>query len=867
MLRTFAATSDETQPLTLGVPFATAQLTHAGTARLVDATGRETNCQIHPLAHWSDGSIKWLLVDAVLSRWPAGENSCELRVDSCSRQGDGARSPNGRPLTCVELGDHSIVDTGTIRFRIAGARSEVSVNDESGGPNSDSWTIGMVFRDRRGRRREIHVERSTVETRGPLRTTVLLEGVVRRARGLRFRCRLCFFAGTGLMRIRFTLHNSNRARHRGGLWDLGDAGSMLFRELSLEVCSRVSQTRAIWTAEPDQSPQRADDACVAIYQDSSGGENWHSPNHVNRDGRVPCRRRGYEVRTALSTTSGLRASPTMSMVAGERAVAAVIPGFWQNFPKLLVAEPGVLRMGLFPEEWDDLHELQGGEQKTHTVWLRFGNAEETTVGSLAWVHRPPRAAADPRWIASSGAVTPFITADESPDEQLPTLRQGAIHGDESLLARRETIDEYGWRHYGETYADHENAYYTGVKPVVSHYNNQYDLLYGALLAWLGTGKPAWLDLAEPLARHVIDIDMYRTSRDRSCYAGGLFWHTDHYLDAASATHRSFSRTNLPGDGRAYGGGPTNEHNYATGLLHFHYLTGDPDALRTVIDLADWVVRMDDGHRNVLGLIDEGSTGWATMGDDFGESVPARGPANSINVLLDGWLATGQRRYLDLAEVFIRRVIHPNDDIEGRGLLNFEYCWSYTLFLSALARYLDVKSEAGELDSMYAYAQAVLLRYAEWMERHERPYFDRPEEMQFPTETWAAQELRKANVLRLASRHATGATRAALLRRGDELAERAWADWSRFSTRFATRPVAILLTEGVRDASFRSSTPPAECTRRPWAGQSSPEQFVPQKRKVFEQLRTAGGVAGALACMFNPKTYVRLALLVLRGQLR
>src|SRR5262249_24536074 len=43
----------------------------------------------------------------------------------------------------------------------------------------------------------------------------------------------------------------------------------------------------------------------------------------------------------------------------------------------------------------------------------------------------------------------------------------------------------------------------------------------------------------------------------------------------------------------------------------------------------------------------------------------------------------------------------------------------------------------------------LLRYAGRMPGHEVPYFEHPEKLEFPTEVWAARELRRANVLRLA----------------------------------------------------------------------------------------------------------------------
>ena len=114
-------------------------------------------------------------------------------------------------------------------------------------------------------------------------------------------------------------------------------------------------------------------------------------------------------------------------------------------------------------------------------------------------------------------------------------------GSNSFFARREVIDEYGWRNYGEIYADHEAAYYNGPRPVVSHYNNQYDVVYGTLFHFLRTGGRRWFELAAPLARHVIDIDIYHTDRDKSAYNRGLFWHTFHYVDVDTGTHRSYPR--------------------------------------------------------------------------------------------------------------------------------------------------------------------------------------------------------------------------------------------------------------------------------------------------------------------------------------
>ena len=71
------------------------------------------------------------------------------------------------------------------------------------------------------------------------------------------------------------------------------------------------------------------------------------------------------------------------------------------------------------------------------------------------------------------------------------------------------------------------------------------------------------------------------------------------LDASTATHRSYASANRPSPISSYGGGPGAEHNYTSGLLLYHYLTGDRRAREAVIQLSDWVIAMDDGAQTVL----------------------------------------------------------------------------------------------------------------------------------------------------------------------------------------------------------------------------------------------------------------------------
>lgn len=831
------------QPIAVGVPFPKGRLLGPNSLALRDPAGEASEAQATVLARWSDGSVKWVLLDSVLDS--VGRGRAGWTIDDR----EAADSSRERPSLVRERPDSIEIDAGAATFRI-GRHSPAGLTRATvGGVDLlDEEGLRILLTDAGGGRGRALVERVDVEARGPIRATVRLEGRFEGRAPCRYVARLCFFAGTGLVRVRFTLHNPNRARHPGGLWDLGDPGSILFRDLTLELGLSRAPTRLDWTRGPGATPEGgAPEAGFEIYQDSSGGENWRSRNHVNRDDRVPVSFRGYRLRHGGREETGLRASPTLSVRGRDGDVHAAIPEFWQQFPKAIEADGRHLRLRLFPGQFGDLFELQGGERKSQAAWFHFGPpGGRPGGGPLDWVHRPARVHARPGWYAASGAVPRLEPSSLEPSDRLEALLAGVVDEGRGFAARREGIDEYGWRHFGEVYADHEQEYYDGPMPAVSHYNNQYDLVLGLLLQYLRGGDPRWFDLADPLARHVVDIDIYHTDRDRAAYNGGLFWFTDHYKDARTCTHRTYSRRNArPGD-RSYGGGPSSNHNFTTGLLLHHYLTGSPESRDAAIGLADWVLRMDDGRRNVLGLIDDGPTGLASMTGTPDYHGPGRGSGNSINALLDAWLLAGDRRHLDGAEGLIRRSIHPDDDIAVRDLLDVEKRWSYTVFLAALARYLDVKAEAGELDVHAAYARVALLAYARWMLEHEAPYFDRPEALEFPTEAWAGQEFRKANVLRLAAEHADEPLRSDLARRGDELAERAWADLLRFESRTSARGAALLMVEGSLDASFRSR-PPRPAPRPPVGHDfGAPGTFIPQKARVLARLKGARGMAGALA---------------------
>jgi hypothetical protein len=699
-----------------------------------------------------------------------------------------------------------------------------------------SFGSNFLVTNRRGQSISPILDRWQVESVGPVRLTMSAQGTFTGMRGLRLRLRESFFHGTGLVRLEVTLHNSQRARHRGGLWDLGDRGSTLFEDLSLYLLLPSDSKRTFACSTGDgKECQFTERVEFNLYQDSSGGENWRSLNHVNRNGKNVCRMRGYVMRTGDLQSTGYRASPTICVSTGESLVAAAFPEFWQTFPKAISLTENRLRLAFFPQEFDDLFELQGGEQKTHTVWLKFGEATGLNgprgCQQLEWVHRPMRVQIASDWYEASGALPIPLTSLGGHGTHLELILDEATCGPNSIPTNREKVDEYGWRNYGDVFADHEQLHYRGAEPLVSHYNNQFDMLCGFLIHYLRTGNQNWWEWGHSLARHILDIDIYHTTEDKSAYNGGLFWFTDHYLHARTSTHRTYSRHNRTSKRHSYGGGPSPEHNFTTGLLLHYCLTGNSDSRDAVLSLAEWVIAMDDGRRTIFGWIDDSPTGRAT-GSECGRRI-GRAAGNSINALLDAWLLSGSHRYLDFAENLIQRCIHPSDNVESLNLLDVESHWSYTVFLRAVLKYLDAKEQAGQLDTSYEYARLSVRRFAMWMLQHEIPYFDQIEKLEFPTEAWAAQEFRKANVLRLAARLFDEPTRTNLLNRGNELGDRAWSDLLRFETRASARALAIVMIEGLLDCTLRSWRVAQETSNGHVSSNefSEPIAFVSQLQRV------------------------------------
>lgn len=804
------------EPITFGIPLPAGVVSSVESVGAESATGRALDVQVRALDTWPDGSVRWALIDV---QGDSDHDAGGFQVTL----GAPRRATSGPALRVSTSGGGVRVDTGLGVFEVsAGGPFPFSRVEVAGREPIDAARSGLAVNEG-GRTHEYRVSGVDVLEAGPVRAELAVRAVAHgepTGSPVEVFARLELFAGSATARLGITLRNPRRAHHAGGHWPLGDPGSVDLASAILRLALAGEAVVVRCAAEHGQGLEEMR-LPFELHQESSGGERWNGPAHRDRHGRVPLRFRGYRLRSGDALREGLRASPIVAVEQGETHLAVAMPQCWENAPRAIRVEADRIEVGLFPAQHGAPFELQGGEQKTHEVVVAFAR-DAVSDPPLAWVHDPQIAGPPPEWCCDTGAV-PFLRPASEDAPAYRDLVVPALDPEHGFFAKREAADEYGWRHFGDVPADHESAFQPDGRTLVSHYNNQYDVLLAFGTWFLRTGDVRWFRLMRDLARHVVDVDIYHTTEDKAAYGGGMFWHTYHYVDAGTATHRTYP----PGGGAS--GGPSAEHNYNAGLMLHWFLTGDRASRDAAVDLGWWVVRMDDGRRTPFRWLAGGPTGLASASGSMDYHGPGRGGGNSILACLIARRLSGNRRFDDKAAELIRRCIHPADDIDARQLLDAERRWFYTVFLQALGDYLFDKAERRELDATFAHAHASLLHYARWMAAHERLYLDHPEGLEHPTETWAAQELRKADVFLWAAWFSAGDDRARFLERAWFFRDAALTTLAGMPTRRFTRPLVLALrhvrmTWFERQAGRELPEPP----RPPAPDTAPPVRFTPQR---------------------------------------
>ena len=797
-------------PVSFGIPIAKGLLKDEGSIMLNTEWGSLPYAG-QTLSRWSDQSIRWFLIDTQIDL--SSNSNLQIKIDKiCDRESKKNKTFKNIGSFQFSKRDNEIQSrfnkNSIFKLPFLGTEIEnerfnfqsiiqLTVSDEKVIlPKIESWEI---------------------EYSNHFRDTLLIKGMfgenTKKTLGIRFNCRIHRFKDKKYHKAEFTLLNTRPAVHPRGAWDLGDDNSFFFKDLSIKF---VKVKGEIYYAENiiENSGLTKADSDIQIYQGSSGLPNWKSKTHINKDSEIPIKINGYTVKCdeKYSIKEKSRAFPIIyHHLEGEKeGFFCFSDNFWQNFPKTISSKNREVTLGLFPKEFGDLFELQPGEQKTHTFYYGFEDAQKVVAlaQSLAYPLIPEYDCAEISKTLTRPRPLPLnkINHEKKVIRKYDNYVKNVVEGSNSFKSKNLIVDEFGWRNFGDVFADHESVLNKDADGFVSHYNNQYDVIKGLLFQYLRTSDIRYYNLSVEMADHVCDVDIYHTDGDKYQYNHGLFWHTDHHLDAYTSTHRTISKRHSEfKPDWAFGGGPFPEHNYATGLIYLYWLTGNERYKEAALELCLFITNWLEGPDTYLdSLLNTAKNIIKSLKLNFNSKTdevylfngPCRASGNSLNTLLDGFLLTEDKIYLMHAENLILQAVHPDDDQNSMNLLNAEIRWFYTVFLQALCRYLDVKKSMDQLDDYFEYARQVLVNYALWMAENEYPYLEKPEILEFPNETWAAQDVRKADIFAIASEYVSGDFIDLLKERSHFFFKHAIEELGSFETRFYTRPMVLLLTNGM-----------------------------------------------------------------------
>ncbi len=545
------------------------------------------------------------------------------------------------------------------------------------------------------------VREAIVLERGPLRSVIRLKGSLGPAAApvLEYTAWYHFYAGSGRVKLAFTLENNNHggrtstgnARNA----DIGGINCVFFDEMALRLPLVLGRPSRVCLGGDSQSrPLMAPlTAKAEIYQDSSGGEHWdryRAPKfHPRPNSYVTFP--GY--RTFLGgveAAGGGRALGWLDLSDAGKGLTVGIEDFWQNYPKALSADKeGTVEIGLFPGRYAADYPLRSGEHKTHEVLLFFHAGAASDDGNQAVAvgfSDPLRLEPSPRWLAKTRALGHLHPPDMENYRAYEVRNLSAIGvfpkgvpQGPSLPSRREENQFYGWMDYGDVPIDFEAP--------SGQWGMKYDLDYRMAQQYARTLNPTWWDLFVAGDKHTRDIDVHHQPHYPGLHfvKGGVWAHSLHAEPGHKNPHRNYNHF-------------TKDLSFgARGTAALYYLTGDWKSHDACLEIAENALAEYMSPQKDPGPPERNNRmGW-------------RGDGCTLNRLLEGYLLSGDRKYLQRARWQIRSCAFDGRPRKHRAIS----LWSSLFYMEALARYVEMFPDD-------APAKAYLLAHAETLRKSAHP---------------------------------------------------------------------------------------------------------------------------------------------------
>lgn len=536
-------------PVTTGIPLPKGLHINVATLALQTQTGGNVPAQFRVTSRWPGGSIRWVLVDFMADLSGAGG------VGKYQLNNGGTGSTTGTSLSVNNGTSTVVVNTGLVEFTLnknafrlfdsikidrdfAGAWDEcLNTASMEGIVVSAAGTDYLMD--------QIAPTRVQVEESGPIRATIVVEGVHRSTLAvnkLNYVVRITAWNDLPFIDVQYSFKNMeghgiaaatpSAAAAQLAAYQVVDSINL---DLPLDFNTVNPSARIAGNPNDHLGSGMTAGQYVSLYQDYTGAHDATDPenpqpagyNSGTGDGSSdPLTNTwptqddtniGYTFNNNGATSNFATHAPGwIQMAAGTLRVTAAVQDFWQLYPKELRAQgDGLLRVGIWPDAAAQL-EVFAGAMKTHRVLYCIERAGgiDAPAAQVYWnIHNdPPRGICDPRHYAASYAfgdiawtnatlsdTTAFRTASKPFAQAYMTEvidHMGDILYDRTDGNGGATGHQYGMWHYGDSKHD---------TPVEGWENHDWEVTRAALQWYAMSGNIELLNLAEVTARHFRDV--------------------------------------------------------------------------------------------------------------------------------------------------------------------------------------------------------------------------------------------------------------------------------------------------------------------------------------------------------------------------
>lgn len=539
-------------PVTCGIPLLPGLHNNANTLRVQAVPGgANVPAQFRVTSRWPSGHIRWVMVDFLADLSGTGG------IGQYQLNNGGAGNATGTNLTVNNGANDIVVNTGLVEFTVSknsfNLLSSVRIQRDGSGPLDECLTTanmeGLVVTEGANDylTDTIAPTRVEVEESGPMRVTIVAEGVHRSALSvnkLDYTVRITAYNDLPFIGVTYSFKNKTgdgvaAATPAAAAAQLAQYEVVDSIKLDLPLDFQAASPSARVGGNPiDYSAfGMTTGQYLELYQYYSGAHDATDPenpqpagyNSTSGDGSSDPLTNTWPTDSDTSIEYDIDNSGTVStdsthapgwvqMAGGNLSVTAAVAEFWQQYPKQLRAQAdGRLRVGIWPDAAAPL-EVFAGVMKTHRMLLSFDatGSLNTPAAEARYniINDPPRAVCRPEHYAATRVFGRIAWTDEtltntsffraqSQAFAAAYMDEVVDHMGDILFDRTDgngtaTGHEYGMWNFGDS--KHSS-------PVDGWENNAWGISSAAFQWFAMSGNLELLNLAETTLRHFRDVDV------------------------------------------------------------------------------------------------------------------------------------------------------------------------------------------------------------------------------------------------------------------------------------------------------------------------------------------------------------------------